>query len=92
MAYSAYYRTSDGLEDYLFEFVEHQEGIWRAYILEMPSYGSRSSDAHTTHRLSDGGRRYICWNRPVNSYEDMRQIAALWADHTQQYIRFGERF
>ena len=49
MPYTPYYRTSDGLEDYQFEFVEHQEGKWRAYIMEMPSYGFKDSRAEITH-------------------------------------------
>ncbi|MBK7670561.1 MAG: hypothetical protein IPJ24_04070 [bacterium] len=87
-----YYRTSDGATDYCFSFEEQSGGTWRAYIEAQPSYGNRAEGAHETHRLSDNGRRYVCWTTALSSLEQAKQVAALWADKTQQYVRTGERF
>jgi len=82
----------DGQADYYFS-IEKVGGEWRIYILDQPSYGSRSSSAHATHRLSDGsGRKYVCWTGSLYSEADAWQIAALWADKTQNYIRSGSGF
>ena len=85
-----YYRTKDGEADYVFEFVTLSDGSERAYIQRQPSYRSRDEGAHPTHRLSDGNRKYICWNRPIRSRTDIKTIAALWADETQKYIKTGK--
>jgi hypothetical protein len=87
-----YYRTRDGRADYGFSFEGQRDGTWRVYIQSQPHYGGRATDAHSTHRFSDGSRQYICWDRPIRSYEDAKEIAALWADKTQEYIRSGRRF
>lgn len=92
MAYTTFYRTKDGREDYQFSFEQQSNGQWRAYITRQPSYGRRATDAHSTHRLSSGGRKYVCWNRPLNTLEQAKQVAALWADATQEYIRSGRKF
>lgn len=89
---TAYYRTKDGLADYLFSFEQESDGTWRAYILDQPDYRGRPDDCHSTHRLTDGGRHYVCWTRPLHSEREAREVAALWADKTQRYIRFGETF
>ena len=88
----AYYRTSDGSADYFFNFEEQSDGTWRAYIQQQPTYRGRSSDGHSTHRLSDCGRQYVCWTKPLRSLEEAKQVSALWADKTQQYIRTGSGF
>jgi hypothetical protein len=88
----AYYRTSDGSADYLFSFELQSDGTWRAYIERQPSYQGRATDAHSTHRLSAGNRQFICWTHPLRSLEEAKQVAALWADKTQQYIRTGRAF
>lgn len=90
--HNCYYRTSDGAADYRFSFEEQYDGSWRAYIEEQPSYRGRSSDAHSTHRLTDGRRSYVCWTNPLRSLAEAKQVAALWADKTQQYIRSGSGF
>ncbi len=84
-----YYRTKDGRADYGFSFERQWDGSWRAYVVSQPSYGSRDTSASATHRLSDGGRHYICWTQPLRSETDARQVAALWADRTQRYIWYG---
>lgn len=83
------YRTKDARADYGFSFEKQSDGTWRAYIVSQPSYGSRNTSAHATHRLTSGGRHYVCWTRPLYSEEDARQVAAKWADCTQTYIRTG---
>jgi len=88
-----WYRTQDGLADYKFDF--HQNwwsGNYTIYIDRQPSYGGRDTSLHATHRLVDGGRYYVCWTDPITNAEDARQIAAMWADRTQQYIKTGQRF
>jgi|GEM_PF-1152636 len=85
---SVRYRTSDGEEDYVFDFVRRLDG-WRVYIVSSPSYGSRSTGSIETHRLTDGGRRFICWDRPLSTLDDAKSVAALWADATQAYRKTG---
>ncbi len=87
--HSTYYRTSDGSADYKFSFEQQSNGIWRAYIEDQPSYRGRAEDAHSTHRLSDGSRKYVCWTQPHRSLDEAKRVAALWADKTQGYIRTG---
>lgn len=84
------YRTKDGRADYEFSFEHRWNGEWRAYIVSQPSYGSRATDAHSTHRLTATfGRKYVCWDRPIYSREDLESVVALWCDRTQDYIRYG---
>ncbi|HVB44423.1 MAG TPA: hypothetical protein VNF47_17225 [Streptosporangiaceae bacterium] len=85
------YRTKDGQADYEFSFERQPGGDWRAYIVSQPSYGSRLTDADHTHRLTDrpSGRKYVCWDRPIRSQADLKQVVAVWSDLTQRYIRYG---
>ena len=87
-----FYRTKDGLADYYFSFEQLADGNWRAFILSQPSYGGRSESLHDTHRLRDGGRYYVCWTAPLSTFHDTQQVAAIWADSTQDYIRTGNSF
>lgn len=64
---------------------------YRAYIEHSPSYRSRATDGHSTHRHYDG-RYYVCWSTPVRTYDNMVAIAKQWADCTQRYIESGTRF
>jgi len=86
------YRTLDGRADYAFSFEQQPDSTWRAYIEGQPGYGRRASDAHTTHRLSDGPRKYVCWTTPLQTLAEAKKVAAKWADATQQYIRSGKKF
>lgn len=88
-SYRDTYRTKDKQADYTFSFEEQSDGTWRAYIVSQPSYQGRAEGAHDTHRLTDNGRRYVCWDKPVRSFADMKKIAAAWADCTQFYITHG---
>lgn len=78
-------------KEYRFNY-KKVNGSWRAYILRMPSLGSRSTDGHATHRLWDGSKPYICWDSPVNTLSDMQNISRAWADNIQEYIATGKRF
>lgn len=84
-----YYRTKDGLADYKFSFEDIGDG-YRAYIVDMPSYGSRDQGLHTTHRLRDNRNRYyVCWSKPLYTLDDLKKVVALWSDYTQIYIKTG---
>lgn len=78
-------------KEYRFNY-KRVNGSWRAYILRMPSLGNRASDGHSTHRLWDGTKPYVCWDRPVNSLNDIQTISRVWADNIQEYIATGRRF
>ena len=82
------YRTSDGLADYVFDFAQIAGG-WRGYIVSQPDYGTRQTSMAATHRLFASGRHYICWDRPLQTLDNAKGVAALWADATQEYIRSG---
>jgi len=90
-----YYRTKDSMADYKFSFEYFNSsqsplpGGYRAYIISMPSYGSRDSDSQLTHRSFDGQRYFVCWNRELYSEEELKKVVALWSDLTQVYIRTG---
>ena len=90
--YVTYYRTKDSEEDYKFSFEEQSNGSWLAFILRRPSYNGRSEDCNDTHRLMMGRRYYVCWDRDLFSLDDCLKVAAMWAEHTQEYIRSGRRF
>ena len=88
------YRTFDGRADYVFRFVfDRQRASWRVYIVDQPAYQGRSESMHDTHRLGSSGDWYVCWTKPMRTLDAAKQVAALWADCTQLYIRtnyFGE--
>jgi hypothetical protein len=88
-----HYRTRDGLAFYSFSIEERSGGRYRSYIVGQPDYGSRATDAHSTHRHWDAsGRAYVCWSRPITSEQDALRVSAAWADATQEYIKSGQRF
>ncbi len=79
--------------DKLYKFNYKKVGTsWRAYIVRMPSLRGRDSSAHITHRLRDGDKYYVCWNRPVYSLKDIQTISRVWANNIQEYIATGRRF
>lgn len=87
-----YYRTRDGEADYKFSFEEQPEGDWLPFILAQPGYQGRDTACDPTHRLIERGRHYVCWTDPLDTLEDARAVAAMWADRTQEYIRTGKKF
>ena len=88
--YTAKGSSPESQRHYQFNICKTHEG-YKAYIVQTPSYRNRETDGHSTHRLYDG-RYYVCWDRPVNSYDDMITIAKHWSDCSQKYIEQGTRF
>ena len=88
MVYFANDRHGRRDREYQFNY-KKVNGEWRAYILRMPSLGSRSSGSSDTHRLYDNGKAYICWDRPVRSLKGVQAISRVWADNIQEYISTG---
>ena len=91
MVYYANNRHNLRDKEYQFNY-KNVNGCWRAYILRMPSLGNRDTNGHSTHRLWDGDRPYVCWDCPVNSLKDMQTISRVWADSIQEYIATGKKF
>lgn len=85
---NVHYRTSDGLEDYVFTFAYLPDG-WRVYVDRQPGYGSRDSSATTIHRLRDAQGYYVCWEGHLGTLDQAKGVAAMWADATQNYRRNG---
>lgn len=80
-----------GKVDYEFTFAWlPPDNSWRIYIVNQSQYGGRATSEFKTHRLGLGTRPYVCWDRPLRTYEDARAIAALWADCTQHYVATGD--
>jgi hypothetical protein len=88
----AIYRTKDGQADYGFSLERQSNGEYRAYIQSQPGYQGRSNDAHSTHRYTDGDRRYICYTGTLTTESQAKSVAAIWADNTQTYIKTGRSF
>ena len=82
------YRASNG-EDFAFDFEFDRARGWRVYITSQPDYGPRSRGAHETHRYGIGNRPYICWDTQIPTAGAARQIAAMWAEATLNYISTG---
>lgn len=91
MIYFANDRHGSTDKEYQFNY-RKVNGVWRAYIVKMPSLRGRNSGSAITHRLYDNGRAYICWDRPVTNLKDMQVISRAWADNIQEYIATGRRF
>lgn len=85
------YRTLDGTVDYEFFFV-HLPGGWRIYILDQPSYDGWPEDAASTHRHFDDDHPYICWTKPITTFERAKEIATRWAEATEEYRETGTKF
>ena len=79
-----------------FEFGFYWTGnYYEIDILEMPSYGSVSTDLHDTHRLpSNRGGYRICFGKPriINSMSAAKKWAGAWSELTIMYIREGIPF
>ncbi|MDA3923985.1 MAG: hypothetical protein PF904_04710 [Kiritimatiellae bacterium] len=82
------YQTNDGRDNFTFS-IERDRRSFRIYIDKHPSYRNRATDAHSTHRYSDGDRHYICWDGKLNNWAEAEDIATAWAERTQGYIRTG---
>ena len=88
------YRTESGRYEFEFNFVEQGQFV-EIDIVKQPTYGSRSDDLHSTHRLpSDRGGQKICFGEPaaVNTLNKAYKYAASWAESTEDYIVNGTTF
>jgi hypothetical protein len=85
------YTTTWG-NTYKFSFERELDGSIRPYIIQQPGYGSRSTDPQTIHRLKEGNRYYVCWDKKLFTVSDAQSVAAGWAKRTDRYIRFGTPF
>jgi hypothetical protein len=77
-----------GRKDFTFKY-EKVGSIYRAFIINCPSYGSRATGLHDTHRLTDNGRYYVCWTPEPTRLDDITQVSKLWAEATAKYIDTG---
>jgi len=93
-AYQFTYRARNARTDnyYVFQITPMGANNYRAYITRSPSYGARNTGASVTHRLTDGNRKYICWNSNIPTAGQCEAVCRLWADSTQQYIERGVTF
>ena len=84
------YRSRHIRHPFVFNLVRQPDGEVRIYIVNSPSYRSRPTDGHSTHRYLDQfDRYYVCVDhslRPTN-FHDARSWARYWADKTAQYMR-----
>jgi hypothetical protein len=87
-----FYRSSNGRSDYQFRIQRTANGSYRVYVLDHPSYGSRDTNDLITHLLRDGQGSYICFTGRIENMEQARNLAATWADKTEDYILHGTRF
>ena len=88
------YRTNDGGGYFKFRFYPIGD-YYEIDILAMPSYGSRSSDMHSTHRLPSGRGGYkICFGDPriLRDLNTAKKWAAVWSEYTNRYIKYGNAF
>jgi len=88
----ATYRTKDGSAYYKFNYVDN-DGKIEIDILEQPSYGSRETSAHKTHRLPSarsGQKICISAGSEPTTLEGAKNISMQWAELTHIYIKTGK--
>ena len=87
-----FYRSSNGRSDYGFRIQRMGNDRYRVYVLDHPSYGSRDTNDLVTHMLHDSHGPYICFTGNIENVEQARNLAATWADKTEDYILHGRHF
>ena len=84
------YRSSDDslTFDFVFWHLSKEEG-WRIYIINGVNYGSHDCSSHAAHWLHDYSDTYpyICWAGKIETYNQAKAVASLWADATALYVR-----
>ncbi len=80
------YRTKDGRGYFRFQLEWVEEGV-RVYLVEQP--GGRTDGCHL---LSDGGRKYLCWDRSLPSVQAAKAVTAVWAEREWRYLDTGREF
>lgn len=90
MSYKGTYRTKSGQSYFSFSYEAQPSGEVRAYIESQPSYQTRPTGSHPTHRYNDG-RYYICMgDHPPSNLNDAIKYSKSWAERTERYIRTGK--
>ncbi len=88
-----YANTRHRQKDNWFQFrFQKVGGVWRIYILRMPSLGGRSGSLHRTHRHTDGVRHWICYDPEPRTLKDAQAVTRAWADRELEYIATGVPF
>ena len=55
-----------------FQYYYSPQKGYRAYILESPNYRDRSVTSPATHRIHEGSKYYICWDKPIRNYSVLK--------------------
>lgn len=90
-----YYITTYAKMTMDFVFMDCGEDIgWRVYIINDIDYKNRNTGGHATHRNHFEGDTYpcICWSAKINTFDEAKAIASLWADTTDLYVRSAGGF
>lgn len=87
------YTTRDGQYYFVFDLKKVGSEV-RIYIKEQPNYGSRDSDGHSTHRLSDDNGQYVCVRGDLepNNVPDALSWLVYWSEETGKYLTSGSAF
>ena len=88
----ATYKTKDGNALYKFNYVDIG-GKFEIDILDQPSYGSRDTSAHKTHRLPssrNGQKICISAGSEPTTLDGAKNISMQWAELTHTYIKTGK--
>lgn len=86
------YYSLDGTAAFRFSFEAQPSGGVKIFVLQQPDYGGRDQGALATHRHTEAGRFYICFEPLPRTSEDARQVARAWSELTLRYVRTGQRF
>jgi len=87
------YRTKTGNGYFKFRFYRIGS-YYEIDILAMPSYNSRATDCHSTHRLPERGGYKVCMGDPriLTTLTEAKKWAAVWSELTMKYIMYGTSF
>lgn len=87
------YRSSDDslTFDFVFWHLSQDEG-WRIYIINKIDYGPHDHSSHYAHWLHDfrDTYPYICWAGTIETFDQAKAVASLWADATALYVKPNE--
>ena len=64
------------------------------YIISQIDYQGRNCSSHAAHWLhdNDDSYPYICWAGNIETLEQAKSVASLWAECTARYIRSRQSF
>lgn len=94
MGVETYRAVQGGRYKFRYVWDPRARGKIRVYVEEQPSYGARSTGAHTIHRYSAQAPElhpHICIKESAKptTHARAQQIARKWADLTDTYIATG---